>query len=274
MRRFDIVLYVLLLSIVLAVYIRTTNNGNAPEPLPDHAQQDGPMLPMPSIYDEQILVPVEAPRNGIGTAFAVNRNGDWLTARHVVDGCSQVSILVAPGHYIPVARDSVIISENSDLALLRTGRSPEATALGLDLPLRIGTPGYHVGYPGGGPGEVATRLLARSRLVTRGLRHGEEPVLAWAEVGRTQNLTGPLAGLSGAPVFDPEGRVRGVVVAESPRRGRIYTAAPSSIAEFLAETGTAPEDGRAGPISLIDYGARADAARNSLQVVKVACDVT
>lgn len=274
MRRFDIVLYVLVLCIVLAVYIRTTNTGSAPEPLPDHEVQDGPMLPLPSIYDEQILISVDAPRNGIGTAFAINREGDWLTARHVVEGCREVYLLVAPGRYIPIAPDAVITSQGSDLALLRTGRSPEASPMGLDLPLRVGTPGYHVGYPGGGPGEVATRLLARSRLVTRGLREGEEPVLAWAEVGRTQNLTGPLAGLSGAPVFDRDGRVRGVVVAESPRRGRIYTAAPSSITDFLAEAGIEPEGGTPSPITLNDYGARADAARNSLQVVKVACEVS
>ncbi|MCI4643696.1 MAG: serine protease [Hyphomonadaceae bacterium] len=274
MRHLDFLLYALVLGVVVwALFGLGEKQGDAPEPLPDHFVQDGPMLPNPSMFDEQVLVMVEEPQNGLGTAFAVDRQGNWLTARHVVDGCRSVSLLVAPGRYVPVER--VQVSPSTDLALLSTGRSPRAVSLDLESPLRIGEPGYHVGYPAGRPGEVATRLLARSNLLSRGLRRTEEPVIAWAEVGRTRGLTGALSGLSGGPVFDANGRVRGVVVAESPRRGRIYTAAPSSVADFLTESGiAAAADSSARPIKLEDYGAVADTARNSLQVVKVACEVS
>jgi serine protease Do len=57
----------------------------------------------------------------------------------------------------------------------------------------------------------------------------EEPVLAWAEQGRTSGLRGSLAGISGGPAFSANGQVIGVTIAESARRGRIYTAAPTSI---------------------------------------------
>ena len=273
MRRLDLLLYGLVLGVILWTLFSTGSpEGAAPEPLPDHSVRDGPMLPDPSIFDEQVLVMVNEPQDGVGSAFAINRRGDWLTARHVVEGCREVSLLVAPGRYVPVA--SVQIDPNSDLALLSTGRSPRAVELALDGDLRIGDTGFHVGYPGGRPGEVASRLLARSRLVTRGERNGQEPVLAWAEIGRTRGLNGALGGMSGGPVFDQQGRVRGVVVAESPRRGRIYTAAPRSIDTFLISKAVEPADGRAQPFSVEDYGRSADFARNTLQVVKVACRVS
>lgn len=273
MRRFDFILYGLVLGVVIYALLGSGGPGeHAPEPLPDHFDRDGPMLPEPSVFDEQVLVTVAKPQNGIGTAFAINQRGDWLTARHVVDGCSRVSLLVAPRQYVPVQR--VQVSNDSDVALLSTGRSPVAANLDVEGELRVGDAGFHVGYPSGRPGEVASRLLSRSRLVSRGLRRGEEQVLAWAEVGRTRGLNGSLGGLSGGPVFDVAGNVRGVVVAESPRRGRIYTAAPSSISSFLESTRAMPADGTSRPFALENYGAEADRARNRLQVVKVACQVS
>lgn len=273
MRQLDIVLYILTLGVVLyALFLADSDTHDAPEPLPDHSFQDGPTLPDPSVFDERVLVQVSEPQDGVGTAFAIDTSGNWLTARHVVEGCDRVSLLVAPGQYVPVGQ--VTLSETSDLALLNTGRSPRAVAMELGEPLRVGDEGYHIGYPRGRPGEAATRLLSRSRLITRGERRGEEPVLAWAEMGRTNGLDGTLSGLSGGPVFDSEGRVRGVIVAESPRRGRIYTAAPSSIETFLAEAGATPQAGEPSPFTVRDYGKQADNVRNSLQVVKIACRVT
>ena len=161
-----------------------------------------------------------------------------------------------------------------DLALLTTGRSPNPVKLDLESPLRIGTYGYHVGYPQGRPGEVATKLMSRSKLITRGRREGAEPILAWAEIGRTRGLTGPLGGISGGPVFDANGAVRGVIVAESPRRGRIYTAAPTSVDAFLTSLSINREDGPTEVFAEETYGPVSDNARRRLQVVKVACRVT
>lgn len=272
-RFLDWIVYALVLGLVLlTLFAGGQRDTDAPEPLPDSLFQDGPSLPEPSIFDEQILVRVDRPQDGIGTAFAINRQGQWLTARHVVDGCSQVSLLVAPGAYVPVS--DIQLAGDSDLALLTTGRSPRAAEVDFATDLRVGELGYHVGYPSGRPGEVVSKLLARSRLITRGERRGEEPVIAWAEMGRTRGLDGSLGGLSGGPVFDSEGRVRGVIVAESPRRGRIYTAAPTSIARFLNMTGAQPSDGIRAPFVLEDYGKQADQVRNSLKVVKVACRVS
>lgn len=273
MRGFDWVIYVAALGFILLVVFSLAPKAEAPEPPPISplAEEMGPLLPDPSPLDEMVVVQAGPPQNGVGTAFAVNSRGHWLTARHVVDGCSKVSLEVAPGNYVPVAR--INLDDEHDLALLSTGRSPNPVALDLASPLFLGTQGYHVGYPQGSPGELASRLVGRSRLVTRGQRQSDAPILAWAEVGRTQGLTGTLGGISGGPVFDQTGAVRGVIVAESPRRGRVYTTAPQSVDAFLTRMGIPVETGQASSFRLENYGAASDTARRRLQVVKVMCEV-
>src|SRR5690606_10600428 len=102
--------------------------------------------------------------------------------------------------------------------------------LAVEAPLRQGQRAFHPGFPQGAPGEVTSRLLGRETLRISGRGARDEPVLAWAEVGRTDGLAGTLAGLSGAPAVDRQGRVIGVTIAEAPRRGRIYTTAPDTLA--------------------------------------------
>ncbi|MCU0730173.1 MAG: serine protease [Hyphomonas sp.] len=276
--RFDWLIYLGALGLMLAVIFALAPNADAPAPAPltefqeQIAEELGPLLPDPSPMDELVLVQVGEPQNGVGTAFAVNSSGDWLTARHVVEGCAKVTLMVAPGNYVPVA--NIVVDEEHDLALLSTGRSPFPVSLALQGPLRVGDEGFAVGFPQGEPGELATRLVARSRLVTRGRRSAEAPILAWAEVGRTEGLRGTLGGISGGPMFDATGAVRGVIVAESPRRGRIYTTAPQSVEAFLTKQGIPLESGPADKFELSGYGAPSDNARRRLQVVKVTCEVT
>lgn len=266
----DWVIYALVLGVVLwAIFSGGTDD--APPPPPEAIQQEGAMLPPPSAFDERVLVQVTAPKNGIGTAFAINEGGQWLTARHVVEGCNDVSLLVAPNQYAPA--QSVIISEQFDLALIETATSPNPAPINTENDLRIGSYGFHVGYPQGRPGEAASRLLARSNLISRGRRSNSESVLAWAETGRTRGLMGSLGGLSGGPVYDQDGNVRGVIVAESARRGRIYTAAPEAVAEFIKATGAETIGETPREFSASTYGKEADYARRNLQVVKVACSV-
>ena len=266
----DWVIYALVLGVVLwAVF--SDGSDDAPRPPPEAIQEEGAMLPPPSAFDERVLVQVTAPKSGIGTAFAINGEGQWLTARHVVDGCNEVALLVAPGQYAPATR--VVVSEQFDLALIETESSPNPASLDTDDDLRLGDYGFHVGYPQGRPGEAASRLLSRSNLISRGRRSNSESVLAWAETGRTQGLMGSLGGLSGGPVYDEFGNVRGVIVAESSRRGRIYTAAPEAVAEFISATGADLIGDTPGEFSTASYGQQADFARRNLQVVKVACSV-
>ncbi len=238
-------------------------------PSPDIPDADRPLLPDPDPFDEQVLVQVGEAENGIGTAFSINRSGLWLTARHVVDGCTRVGLAVGDGRMVPV--DEVRTSKNSDLALLVTDRAPAMIALDLDRALRIGEAGYHVGFPQGRTGEASSELLERSSLITRGRYAMEEQVLAWGETGRSGGIEGTLSGMSGGPVFDAAGAVVGVTVAESPRRGRIYTASPDSISRFLDEQGVSAPGGEARPLAAASYADEADRLRKDLAVVKVLC---
>jgi S1-C subfamily serine protease len=232
----------------------------------------GDPLPAADPFDERVLVQVGNAEDGIGTAFAINKSGAWLTARHVVDGCLRVGLAVDGGRMVRV--NEVRTSPNSDLALLFTDRAPTAVTLDLDRDLRIGEAGYHVGFPQGRSGEASSRLLARSRLVTRGRYTMDEPILAWAESERSDGIDGTLSGMSGGPVFDRDGAVVGVTVAESPRRGRIYTATPDSISRFLEQQGLVAPGGDARPLAASSYAREAERMRNEKAVVKVLCRVS
>jgi S1-C subfamily serine protease len=284
MRIPDWLVYTVVLIVIVATLFSQGGDepadGFAPyefaEPAPGGIDPDaatpGPPLPDADPFDERVLVQVGDAEDGIGTAFAVNKSGAWLTARHVVDGCLRVGLAVDGGRMVVV--NEVRTSPNSDLALLFTDRAPTAVPLDLDRELRIGEAGFHVGFPQGRSGEASSHLLARSRLVTRGRYSMDEPVLAWAESERSDGIEGTLSGMSGGPVFDRDGAVIGVTVAESPRRGRIYTATPDSIGRFLEEQGLVAPAGDARPLAASSYAREADRMRDEKSVVKVLCRVS
>lgn len=260
-----------------SVEITPEDSGRGRAPVVEHddtaaaESEEGAPLPESDAFDERVMVQVGDAEDGIGTAFAINESGAWLTARHVVDGCSRVGLAVGNGRMVRV--DEVRTSTDTDLALLITNRAPTALTLALDRELRVGEAGYHIGFPQGRSGEAASILESRSNLVTRGRYAMEEPVLAWAERDRSEGIEGTLSGMSGGPVFDKDGAVIGVTVAESPRRNRIYTAAPSSIRRFLEEQGLAAPGGEAHALNATSYTEEADRLRDERAVVKVLCRV-
>jgi len=267
----DWALYLLAL-LVLLFFLFPGPRNHAPPPQPDVFRKDGAMLPPASMLDEQIVIHVEEPQQGAGTAFAITAQGHWLTAAHVVAGCDRVSLLLDQNTYYPV--EKVIVSSESDLALLDVPSvSTDPVIIESETDMRIGMNGFHIGYPQGRVGEVASQLVRRARLTSYGQRTGREGVLVWAETGRTGGLSGSLQGLSGGPVFDVQGRVRGVILSQSMRRGRIYTAAPEAVSQFVQAQGLDIRNGVARPFSVDNYGSEADYARRIRQVVKVACDL-
>ncbi len=232
----------------------------------------GARLPAPTVFDNRVIVDVpQTVRSGTGTAFAVGR-GLWLTAAHVVAGCAEVGLYTGPND--GVWAQAVSVSPSADVALVSAPLDTRSLQLRLDPgALTLGASAYHVGYPQGRPGEVASRLIGREVMVTRGGVRRREPVLAWVEVSRTRGLKGSLGGLSGGPAFADDGAVVGVTVAEAPRRGRIYTAAPASIQDTFRIAGAAPgpQASTAPPFTGAEYPRVASALREELQVAKVFC---
>ncbi len=265
----DWLLYIVVIAAVVFVLFRFDERADAPEALPD-APETGAFLPPPSAYDPEVLVEVGPVASGMGSAFAISEEGWWLTARHVVDGCARVGLVVSRGAAAPVREVKRALF--ADLALLRTDRAE--TALAIDTSERefqIGQRAFHVGFPQGRPGEAYSRLIGRERLVATGRYKVEEPVLVWAELGRTGGLHGSLAGISGGPAFAASGQVIGVTVAESARRGRIYTAAPSSILRLLRVEQIDAVGAPAPRLTADNYGQESDDLRRSLAVAQVVC---
>ncbi|PZU73178.1 MAG: serine protease [Brevundimonas sp.] len=266
----DWAVYAAVAGVLLAVSLSRRENADAPPAaaVPPDAVEGallGPITPFDA------AATVEAPdafRPSSGTAFSIAGRGRWVTARHVVEGCRKPALVIGGGR--AVAAD-VRLASRADVALLITDGGPPALPVAADAPLRKGQRAFHPGFPQGAPGEVTTRLLGRETLKVFGRGAHEEPVLAWAEVGRTDGLVGALSGLSGAPALDGQGRVLGVTIAEAPRRGRIYTTAPESFGPAIrGEQG--PDEGAQGqPMTIDTYGQASDALRRDLRVAQVVC---
>lgn len=265
----DWLIYILVIGAIVFVLFRVDQRADAP-PAPPDAPEHGAFLPPPSVYDPEVLVEVGPVSSGLGSAFAISEDGWWLTARHVVDACAQVGIIVSRASAAPVRE--VRVARFADIALLKTDVAPAALAIDTsERNFQVGQRAYHVGFPQGRGGEAYSRLIGRERLIARGRYQLDEPVLAWAELGRTEDLGGSLAGISGGPAIAANGMVIGVTVAESSRRGRIYTAAPSSIMRLLRVEQVEAVGAPAPQLTPDTYGREADDLRRDLAVAQIVC---
>ncbi|THD74351.1 MAG: serine protease [Phenylobacterium sp.] len=266
----DWLIYAAVVVALLIAAVSRRERTNAPPAPPPVAEAEGALLGPASPFDPSVVVEVATKAEpASGTTFSIADTGVWVTARHVVDGCTQTAIVVGPGRGVAA---KVAIDPQGEAAILTTDGGAPPLPLNLGAPLRRGERAFHPGFPQGQPGEATSRLLGRETLVVRGRGARLEPVLVWAEAGRTEGLKGTLGGLSGAPVLDDQGRVIGVTIAEAPRRGRIYTTVPETVQGAL-QTLRQPVAASAvsEPISPDNYGRVADDLRRALRVAQVVC---
>lgn len=250
-----------------------------PAPLPQsegtpRGDRSGPTLPAPARGDPTTAVDLAPCEEACtGTAFAIDREGHWLTAQHVINGCVEVGLQTGRNRFEAVRR----IEEHprADLAALWTDRrAPELALAGPEL--SRDQVSYAFGFPKGEPGAVQSTLLGRIRLKVSGSRRFVSPAIAWAEVERVPDSLPALGGLSGGPLLDESGAVIGVAVAASKRRGRVISATPASIEELVGQVGWDPARAtsadlsrtRITPGSFADYG---DTLRGNLAVARVIC---
>ena len=270
MRVPDWVIYGAVLAIVVAGSLMQRENADAPPAPPQPDEIEGALLGPVTPFDPAVTV--NAPdipfQPAAGTAFSIAGEGRWVTAKHVVEGCRRPALIVGGGR--AVAAD-VRLAPRADVAVLLTRGGPPALPVAIDRPLRRGQRAFHPGFPQGRPGEVTSRLLGREMFHVRGRGARDEPVLAWAEVGRTRGLEGTLSGLSGAPALDRQGRVVGVTIAEAPRRGRIYTTAPDTFGPAVRGIQRADEPTLSEGLSVDNYGRLSDSLRRDLRVAQVVC---
>lgn len=246
---------------------------------------DGPRRPLPAGDDRQLAAPSDtdppyllrrsAPCVGlcVGSAFAIDATGHWLTARHVIRGCRTVALVTADGRRAAV-RD-ITHHPHADLSLLSA--AVPTTALPVTAaPLRRGQDSFHFGYPQGEAGETHTLLLGRARLRERGVTGGVQPIIAWAEVSRHPPRAGSDGGISGGAVLDAGASVVGVRIGAVPRRGRAIAAAPEAVIELLMASGHAGRVATTTPdetlVTADDYGAFGARLRAAHSVVQVRCE--
>ncbi len=228
-------------------------------------------VPPPSRFDPRIQVNLNPPGNSSGTAFAIAPK-IWMTAAHVVNGCDRIYILNNGRWDSSRIKAQAKSSTNTDLAILTTQMAKPGFSLAKVQDLHRGQSAFIVGYPKGNTGQVRATLIGRGHARFAARRHSPEPVLVWAETGRSKGLVGSIGGISGGPVFDALGRIIGVATAESARRGRVFTAAPRSlhsvVRKWRIDTAKAKP---AGVFAAPSFDRTSNALRKNGRVVKVVC---
>ena len=272
-RRFEFLLY----AIAILYFIGRYADGDiSPRRGPSIAPQPGAsiLLPdnarLPRDISSSVVVDIDAKgQASVGTAFAVDHDGTYVSARHVIEGCDSIS-LIKGRQAMPV--QLLAKANNRDFAILR---SPDIRVqpfeLSLDAPER-GEDGFMMGFPQGSPADVRATVIGRTVMRSRGRYSARERVVAWVERERRPGFSGSLGGISGGPAFDADGKIIGTVVAGAPRRGRVYTTAP----RVFAEAGLAPQDEvfRSDEgITAENFDEKADNYRSSLRIAQVYCSV-
>ncbi len=216
-------------------------NTTTPSPAPapgidaDAFARQVPAPPAASFRPNLVIEGGVQPRRGgsfIGTAWALSGSDAWLSARHVTDGCRQLSFLAGPR--LPAATGH----PSADVSAIPIGRR---NADGLELsrdPLTTGEEVYLVGFPAGDAAAVYGTVSGTGVLDHRSLGH-RETVVVVAQRKRVPSGSAELGGISGGPVLDADGNVVGTVIGGAARRARSIISVERNVAWLAATAGGA-----------------------------------
>lgn len=163
---------------------------------------------------------------GSGSAFVVDPSGLLVTALHVVEDASLVSV-VLPG-YEPQSADVMGFDARNDLALLRISRSNlSPLALGDSDALQSGDEVLVIGYP------LADALGTYDVTVTKGIISALRPQAGPGATSLIQVDAAMNPGVSGGPVLNLSGQVVGIAVSGLFRAENVNFAGPVNAMKAL-----------------------------------------
>jgi S1-C subfamily serine protease len=206
--------------------------------------------------------------SGVGAGFIYDGEGRILTAAHVVEGFSQVTVVLSDG--TRVTGDVVGYDSGTDVGVVQvdpTGLTPAPLAVGVQL--EVGQMAVALGSPFGLDQTVTAGVISA---VDRSVQAPDGRVRS---VVQTDAAINP--GNSGGPLADREGRVIGIndfIVSPSGGNDGVGFAIPITTAKdvadrlvagetigtgFLGVVGTSPQSGAAGAlITEVQPGSGAD----------------
>ncbi len=112
----DWLIYGLVIAALVAVSLDRRENADAPAAPPESDDGEGALLGPVTPFDPSVTVisPDIPFQPAAGTAFSIAREGRWVTARHVVEGCRRPAIVVDKDH--AVAADVRLAAEHLGVA--------------------------------------------------------------------------------------------------------------------------------------------------------------
>ena len=274
-RGFEFILYAALILFFLVRY-SNIETDTPRRPMPSRTPQGAAILlpesaALPRDISSTVVVDVENTRqNSVGTAFAVDGSGTYVSARHVVEGCSRVSLINAQSR---VATTLISKANNRDFAVLSAvSLKSEPFNLSLKAPRR-GEDGFMMGFPQGAPADVRATVIGSTVMRSQGRYSARERVVAWVERERRPKFGGSLGGISGGPVLDEQGRIVGTVVAGAPRRGRVYTTNPIVFSEAGLVTSATESLPASTRLTKENFDQEAAKYRRQMRIAQVYCEV-
>jgi len=216
-----------------------------------------------------INLPIDNQKIMKGTAFSVGSSGEWVVARDSVAGCTHPFLNIGGNLGVPFRTRDIPGHDGFVIAMTEGAGRPLPLAIPADV--KPGVRGFMPGFPGGEVGEATARLIGRTVMDRPKRFQRPEPVLAWAQAGRTVGIKGDLNQLLGAPVLDEHSRVMGVVLQEKPRRGRIYSTVTETAAALASVPDRKPDYESEATITKRNYGIVSDTLRREFRVAQVGC---
>lgn len=248
-----------------------------------HESSDAPPAPPPPGRGEMALfanftpfsaisiinLPVDDQKTMTGSAFSIAQNGQWIIGTDSIGTCPHPFLNIGGNLGVPFTITHIAGIDNYVVGTTEGAGPP--LPLADAKAIQPGMRGFAVGFPASQAGEATVRLIGRTVIERhKRFQHNEE-VMAWAEAGRTAGIKGDFNQLLGGPLITDHAGVVGVVLHESPRRGRIYTSTPETLAKLAATAPRKPDYEASDTLTKRNYGIVADTLRREYRVAQVGC---